>query len=30
VATDSVFVDIYKVNRGCEHFRIHPSPLVDV
>ena len=26
VATDSVFVAFFWVNRGCEHFRIHASP----
>jgi hypothetical protein len=28
--TDLVFVDFFWVNRGCEHFRIHASPLESV
>jgi hypothetical protein len=27
VGTDSIFVDLIRVNRGCERFRIHASPL---
>jgi hypothetical protein len=29
-ATDSLFVDFFWVNRGCEHFRIHASPLESI
>jgi hypothetical protein len=29
-ATDSIYVDFFLVNRGCEHFRIHASPLESV
>jgi hypothetical protein len=27
VGTDSVFVDLFLVNMGCEHFRFHTIPL---
>jgi len=30
VGTDLVFVDFFWGNRGCEHFRIHASPLEGV
>jgi hypothetical protein len=27
VGTDSVFIDRFLVNMGCEHFRFHTLPL---
>jgi hypothetical protein len=30
ISTDSVFVAFFLVNRGCERFQIHASPLKGV